>query len=292
MHPPSSHDRDRRHLDDRRRHLGAERSLHLHRERRLDVRHRHRRRRDDRRDGLRLPDERLGAHGADQDAELPVGGRLGSAGEDRLRHLGGGHHRLRHLGACPGSRRTGCFRGANGPCPGWTRTGCFPDAARGEGHGDAGSRGSRHLQPARASRRREQRDAARSAWPRRCSPPVRQVLLVQLVPELRPGLRAPREQVPAPACAWGRALGQTSQQRRPWGPEPLEQRALRVPTARMAPASCRDGRSRASHRRDAGRPASTPREQQPGAARRRRRWTSALRGGDGPRGARRSTMRS
>lgn len=290
MHRPWSRDRDR-HLDVRHRHLDAGRSLHRHRERRLGDRHRHRRRPDDRRDDLHLRDERLEAHGADPDAELPGGGRLGSAGEDRLRHLGGGHHRLRHRGACPGSRRTGCYPGANGPCLGWMRTGCSPDGDRGEAHGDAGWRGLRHLQPARALRRRERRGAGRSAWLRRCPLRVQQVLKAQQALALRLELRVPQGRQ-APACAWGQGWGQTSLQQRSWGPEPQEPQELRVPRARMGRASCRDGRWRASRRRDAGRPASTPRELQPEAARRRRRWTSALREGDGPRGARRSTMRS
>lgn len=280
MHRPSSRDRDRRHLDDRRRHLDAEQSRHRHLERRLDVRHRQRRHPGDRPDDQHLLGGRLEARGADPDAEPPGGGRLGSAGEDRLRHLDGGRHRLRHQGACPGSRRTGCCLDANGPCPGWTRTGCSLDAGLDGVHEDAGWLGLRHHQSARALRRREQRDAACSASARR------RPLRVQQERRARESRSEPQQPEPAQACAW--VQGSEPMDLRPQ-PSVPEQRAPLVPTG---PASCLDGRSRALRRLDAGRPASTPMERRPEDARYRRRWFSAPRGGDGPRGARRSTMRS
>lgn len=282
MHRPSSRDRDRRHLDDRHRHLGAGRSRHLHLERRLDVRHRHRRRRDDRPDDPHLRDELREARGAVLDAELPGGDRLGSADEGRLLHLDGGHRRLRHLGACPGSRRTGCCPGANGPCPGWTRTGCFRDAGRDGVHADAGWRGLRHPQPARASHRREQLDAACSA-----SVHLRLLRVQRELPVLLPP--GPRLPELAQACAWVLGSVQIRLKGRPWVPEQLVPRG---PMVRPVLASCRDGRSMASRHLDAARRASTPRGPPLEAARYRRRWSSAPRGGDEPLGARRSTMRS
>lgn len=286
-HQRSSRDRDR-HLGDRRRHLGVERSRHLHRGRHLDVRRRRRRHPDGRLADLHLLAELRGARGADLGAELPGGVRLGSPDEARLRHRGGVRRLLRHLGACPGWKRTGCCPGAIGPCPGSTRRGCCPDAVLDEAHGDAGSRGLRHRRPEPASRRRGQRDAARSA------------LRHQRLPRVRPARREPlqrqaRRELPEPvrelarACAWARESGPTSLLEQPSWPA---RRGLPVQRELTGLACCPDARSTASLRRDAERPALKPREQQPEAARRLRRWTSVPREGDGPRGARRSTKRS
>lgn len=283
----SSRDRDR-HLDDCHRHLGAGRSRHLHRGRRLDVHRRRRRHRDGRLADRHPLDELRGGRGADLAAEQPGGVRLGSPDAGRLRHRDGVRRLLLHLGACPGWKRTGCCPGAIDPCPGSTRRGCCPDAVPDEGHGDAGSRGLRHHQPEPASRRLAQRDAARSALPHRRQPRVRPARREQLQ---RPERREPPVPVRelAQACAWVRELEPTILRERPSWPA---RRGLPVPRERMVLACCPDARSTASLRRDAERPASKPREQQPEAARRRRRWTSVPRGGDGPRGARRSTKRS
>jgi hypothetical protein len=283
----SSRDRDRR-LDDRHRHLGVGRSRHLHRGRRLDVRRLRRRHPDVRLADLHLLDELRGARGADLGAELPGGVRLGSPDEARLRHRDGGRRLLRHLGACPGWKRTGCCPGAIGPCPGSMRRGCCPDAVLDEDHGDVGSRGLRHHRPEPASHRRGQRDAARSALPHQRLPLARPEPQEQLQRQAR---REPPVPVPelAQACAWARESGPTSLREQPSWPA---RRGLPVQRERTVLACCPDARLTASLRRDAERPASKPREQQPGAARRLRRWTSVPREGDGPRGARRSTKRS
>ena len=288
-HQRSSRDRDR-HLGDRHRHLGVGRSRHLHRGRRLDVHRRRRRRPDGRLADLHLLDELRGARGAGLGAELPGGVRLGSPDAVRLRHRDGVRRLLRHLGACPGWKRTGCCPDAIDPCPGSTRRGCCPDAVRDGDHGDAGSRGLCHHLPAPASHRRGQRDAARSASPHQRQPRVRPE------PQEQEQLQRPaRREPPVPvrelaqACAWARGSVPTSLRERPSWPA---RRGLPVPRERTVLACCPDERLTGSLRRDAERPASKPREQQPEAARRQRRWTSVPREGDGPRGARRSTKRS
>ncbi len=284
MHPRSNRDRDRHHLGVRRRHLGEARIRHRHQGRHLDVRHLHRRL-DGRQAGPHLRDERLEAHEADRDAELRGEDRLGSADGDRPLRRDVGHPN-RHPGACPGSRRTGCCPGANGPCPGWMRRGCCRDGDLDEVHGDAESRGLRLRQPAQASRRQERRDAERWAWVRRSPRPVLELRAQQ---ELASRLEQPVRQEQALACASGQASGPTML--------PLAQapQVPQVPLERKAstgPASFRGERSMALLHPDAVRRASMPRAPQPVAARFLRRCSSAPREVDGPPGARRSKKRS